>query len=622
MRFYSLTTRLFSLPKWPFYLVCIITLLSLVFTAVMNIINSLIWYGHIDPNLILIGCIDALAVTLFIAPLAIYLIRHSFNLEEMNRNLQQEVAERKRVEAALRESQTRLRSLSDNLPGGLVYQIDSGEDGQERRFAYISAGIELLHGLTAGEALQDPMAIYGQVVEEDRQRIAEEEALALANMIPFITEARLRLPSGEIRWRLFSSAPRRLPNNHLVWDGIEIDITERKRLEEERIVMSKLESTGILAGGIAHDFNNLLAVVLGNLELIKMFGQNGADRRESLRAAITATLEAKNLTQQLITLSSGGNPLTQSTSLARVLPDQISITLSGSPVESELSLLPDLWTVEIDEGQINQVVRNLVLNAREAIPDGGIISIAAANEVVSQSSILSLPPGDYVKISISDPGNGIPEEILPKIFDPYFSTKERGNQKGMGLGLTICRSIVQKHGGVVLVDTKVGSGTTFQVYLPAIREGPPPSPHSFQEILHGSGRILVMDDEGMMRDITKAVLRRLGYEVKLSENGEQVIEYYQDAMDQGRPFDAVLLDLTVRGGMGGKETIQRLLPIDPEVKAVAISGYNHHPVMEHFEQYGFKAALPKPFQIAELAETLTKILGTKKEEQTKPGLTG
>lgn len=621
MRFYSLTARLFSNPKWPFYLVCIITLLSLFFTAVMNTINSLIWYGHIDLTLLLIGCIDALAVTLFIAPFAIYLIRHSFNLEEMNRNLQLEVAERKRVEAALRESQTRLRSLSDNLPGGLVYQIDSGEDGQERRFSYISAGVEILHGLTAAEAMQDPMAIYGQVVEEDRQRVAEQEALALTHMMPFSTEVRVRQPSGEIRWRLFTSAPRRLPNTHLVWDGIEIDITEYKRLEEERIVMSKLESTGILAGGIAHDFNNLLAVILGNLELITMFDQTGEDMRKSLKEALKATLEAKNLTQQLITLSTGGSPVTKSSSLARVLPDQISITLSGSPVKSELSLPPDLWTVDIDEGQINQVIRNLVLNAREAIPEGGIVSISAANEVVTQSSTLTLPPGDYVKISISDPGDGIPEEILPKIFDPYFSTKGRGNQKGMGLGLTICRSIVQKHGGIVVVDTKAGSGTTFHVVLPASREGNPVSPHPLPEMLTGSGRILVMDDEAMMRDMTKAALGRLGYEVQLTANGEQAIECYQAALDQGRPFEAILLDLTVRGGLGGKETIRRLFEIDPEVKAIAVSGYNSHPVMEHYEQYGFKAALPKPYQIADLGETLGKILGTKKEGQTPPRFT-
>jgi len=601
-----LTARLFSHPRWPLFLVLIISLASQIFTALMNTINSLIWWGRVDLDLILIGCIDSFIVTLIIAPVAIYLIRRSFNLEEMNRNLQKEIAERRMAEAALREEETRLRILSDSLPGGLVYQIDSGEDGQQRRFSYISAGVKTLHGLTVEEALEDAKKIYGQVIEEDILMVAEREALALADMKPFSAEVRLRLPSGELRWRLFTSAPRRLANNHLIWDGIEIDITAQKRMEEERVVMSKLESTGVLAGGIAHDFNNLLSVILGNINLVETYDQTREEMNQSLKAVKKATLEARGLTKQLITFSLGGDPIKKATSLASVLKEQVAFTLTGSAIEAKLDFPQDLWITEIDESQIGQVIRNIILNAREAMPDGGTVSVLASNIEINPSTNLDVSPGPYVKIRFSDEGEGIPEEVIPKIFDPYFSTKQRGNQKGMGLGLTICRSIIQKHGGMILVDSQLGRGTTFEIYLPAL---PLASLRKSEQerTFSGKGRILVMDDEEMVRTMCGSILGRLGYEVELAENSQKAIEVYQTAQADGRPFNAVLLDLTVKGGMGGLGTIQELLKINPRVKAIVTSGYDQDPIMQHAEQYGFKAALIKPFQISELKEALAKL---------------
>jgi two-component system, cell cycle sensor histidine kinase and response regulator CckA len=604
---YSLTTRLFSNPKWPFYLVCIITLLSQVFTAAMNILNSLIWWGRIDLDLILIGCIDSLAVTTLIAPLAIYMIRHFFNLEEMNRNLQKEIAERILAEEALRKSEMQYQALVETTNTGFVI-IDTEGRVLDANLEYVRLSghndLEAIRGRnvlewTAGTEKEKNAEAVRQCLKAGAIRNLEINYIdAQGKIIPVEINATVVEKEGVLR---ILSLCR--------------DITDRKRMEEERVVMSKLSSTGILAGGIAHDFNNLLSVILGNIEMIKKFKPGKEEATNFLEAAQKATLEARGLTQQLIILNEGGGPNKKLTSLADSLQEQVTFTLRGSPVESTFVVPSDLWQIEVDEGQLVQVIRNIVLNAWEAMPEGGTISVGAANVELTPSSNLPLLPGDYVKISISDQGNGIPEEILLKIFDPYFSTKQRGNQKGMGLGLTICRSIIQKHGGAISVDTKLGHGTTLQVYLPAWREAPAAKP-TLQELLPGTGRILVMDDEVMVRTMLGAMLRRLGYEVQLTDNGEKAIECYRTAKDLGRPFDIVLLDLTVRGGLGGKETIRELLTIDPAVKAIVFSGYEQGPVIENYRQYGFKAALIKPYQISDLKETLSRVMGTNKTTET------
>ena len=320
-----------------------------------------------------------------------------------------------------------------------------------------------------------------------------------------------------------------------------------------------------------------------------------------------AALESRKLTHQLITLAKGGATFKKLISLPPLLKEQADFTLRGSRVAADCSLPEDLWMVKVDEGQIGQVIRNLVLNAREAMEEGGRISITAENAVLTLPNSFSLPPGDYLTVRFSDQGKSIPEEILPKIFDPYFSTKQRGVQKGMGLGLTICQSIIQKHGGTIDVKSLSGEGTTFQIYLPAFREAIPvqESPRSASS---PKGRILVMDDEEMVRSMVGSILKRLGYEVEMVENGERVIEAYQTAQTLARPFDAFLLDLTVRGGMGGKETIRRLLKLDPEVKAIVLSGYDQSKVIQEYEVYGFKAALTKPFLVDDLKTILIKIL--------------
>ena len=386
------------------------------------------------------------------------------------------------------------------------------------------------------------------------------------------------------------------------------DITERKRAEEDQLILSKLEATGILAGGIAHDFNNLLTVILLNLELAHDLAPPEGKLACRLEEARQAALTSRGLTQQLITFAQGDTPLRKPTALPGLIQTSVRPALSGSRVRCELSLAGDLSWVEADEGQIGQVLRNLVLNAREAMPGGGTITVRAANARLGPQDVPGLAPGDYVRLSIADQGCGIPQEMLPRIFDPYFSTKQRGDQKGMGLGLTICHAILHKHQGAITVTSRVGTGSTFDLYLPAARKPVDQEPAPPPDRLLQPARILVMDDEEALREIVGISLRQMGHEVELVEDGRRAVEAYRRARDQGRPFDAVLLDLTVRGGIGGAEAVHSLLQLDPSVKAIVMSGYANDPVLQEPERHGFKGAMPKPFNVRKLQEILSQVL--------------
>ena len=387
------------------------------------------------------------------------------------------------------------------------------------------------------------------------------------------------------------------------------DIAERKQGEKDRLVLSKLESTGILAGGIAHDFNNLLAVIVLNLELARTLPP-GRKLTRHLEAAKETALMARGLTQQLLTFARGGAPVRKVTSLSGVIHESVRPALSGSRVRCEFSLAEDLWPAEVDEGQVGQVIRNMVLNAKEAKPQRGVVSVRAENVVVGSQENPSVPPGEYVRVSIADRGDGISKEVLPKIFDPYFSTKQRGDQKGMGLGLTICHAVVQKHGGAIAVESTVGAGTTFHIYLPASRKLSGEEEASVPKALPRHGRILVMDDEEGVREPFGLTLQQMGHEVELAKDGETAIEVYERAKGVGRPFDVVILDLTGMGGMGGQEAIRALLRIDPTVKAIVMSGYANDPVVLEHERHGFRGALKKPFNTGELHEIVFRVMGS------------
>ena len=373
----------------------------------------------------------------------------------------------------------------------------------------------------------------------------------------------------------------------------------------------KLESIAALSGGIAHDYNNLLTVIIGNISLIQSYMDSEDIIYRMLSEAYEASMIAKSLTQKLITFSKGGSPIKETARLSPLVKSATEFTLSGSNIKCEFFIPDDLYLVEIDKTQISQAIHNLVMNAREAMPEGGTISVTAQNIIVPRKTP-TLHKGKHVKISISDQGIGIPAENLDKVFDPYFSTKQRGTQKGMGLGLSICHSIIEKHSGDVMIESKVGVGTTISILLPASAEKKLEQKTTQAARLDvpvlGRGRVLVMDDEKMIVKLTSLILSRLGYEAEFAADGSEAIDMYQAAMATDRPYDAVILDLTVRGGMGGKEAIRNLITMDPEVKGIVASGYSDDPVMEDYQKYGFKGVVVKPFSIYELSEKLNQVL--------------
>jgi two-component system cell cycle sensor histidine kinase/response regulator CckA len=383
-----------------------------------------------------------------------------------------------------------------------------------------------------------------------------------------------------------------------------IDITESKRLEAEQQKIEKLESLGTLAAGIAHDFNNYLAGIMGNVSLAIRCVESKGSAMERLEEVERACLKAKDLTQQLLVFSRGGMPIKTRISMGKLIREIATFALRGSRVKPVFFLPDDLWTVEADEGQINQVISNIVINADQAMPRGGTIDITAANHIINSRKNLPLPPGNYIHVAIKDTGIGIPEEHSKRIFDPFFTTK----QKGSGLGLTTAFSIVKNHDGYITFESEPGAGTTFHVYLPTTDKPGLAEDGAMEKTpIHGTGRILVMDDEDIIREMLEKMLNLAGYEVELAADGAEAIERYRGAKESGRPFDAVIMDLTIPGGMGGKKAIRELIKIDPNVKAIVSSGYATDPIMSDYKKYGFSAVVTKPYSVAHLEETLLSI---------------
>jgi PAS domain S-box-containing protein len=384
------------------------------------------------------------------------------------------------------------------------------------------------------------------------------------------------------------------------------NITEKHLLEEERLKTQKIEAIGTLAGGIAHDFNNLLQGVFGYISMTKMNIDQRQKSLAMLEEAERALQMSVNLTAQLLTFSKGGKPVRKKIELRPVIENSAKFALSGSRADCRIEVDGTLWLVDADEGQLGQVIQNLVLNAVQAMPIGGTITIAAKNVSSRQQGLPRvLQQGTYVEISIKDSGIGILKQYLPKIFDPYFTTKD----KGSGLGLATSYSIIKNHGGLIDVESKLGEGTTFFVYLPAIETQEAKAetfPASMSPIRNG--RILLMDDEELIRNIASEMIRSLGHEVECAANGEETIEKYRESLLQGRRFDIVILDLTIRGGMGGEETLRMLLEIDPGTRAVVSSGYAEDGTMSEYKARGFKGCLTKPYSIDALNGTLNGLL--------------
>ena len=387
--------------------------------------------------------------------------------------------------------------------------------------------------------------------------------------------------------------------------GVLYDLSFRKKMEEELFKATKLESVGVLAGGIAHDFNNILTAMLGNISLSKMNIDKTNQVYDLLNDAEKAGFRAKDLTQQLLTFSRGGSPVKENMLLPVIIRDSAEFVLRGSVSKCSYRFPPDLRPVHADKGQISQVIQNLIINANQAMPKGGTIEVTAFNKEIGRGENPHLTEGHYVGIAIKDSGVGIPETLLKNIFDPYFTTK----QTGSGLGLSICYSIIRNHGGLISVESEEGKGTTFTVMLPAT-DGMPDevNDENGQQFLHGTGRILVMDDDSMIHDLLHSLLTAFGYTVEFANDGEEALSLYDSAQKNHRPFDLVIMDLTIPGRMGGKEAMELLKAKYPSAKAIVSSGYSTDPVMIRFADYGFSGILPKPFTAEDLLEAVKELI--------------
>jgi PAS domain S-box-containing protein len=387
------------------------------------------------------------------------------------------------------------------------------------------------------------------------------------------------------------------------------DITERQRNEAERRKAETLEQLGLLAGGIAHDFNNLLTAIIGNISLASLLLPPGDEMADRLDDAKNASLRARDLAQQLLTFARGGAPIKKTASITKLIQDTVSFSLRGSRNRSEFEFADDVAQAEIDAGQISQVIANLVVNADQAMPNGGTLYVTCDNFCydTSDAYIPDLAPGDYVRVRIRDEGVGIPEKYMKRIFDPYFTTKPKGN----GLGLATAYSIIKNHGGLMTVESEVHVGTTFIIYLPGAAQQETPAEEATRKLepaMPGTGRILVVDDEDAIRDLVEFTLTRLGYEVSQAATALQGVEMYRDKLRAGKRFDLVILDLTLPGGMGGKEALKKLIEIDPTVNAIVSSGYATDATMSRYEDFGFRGCIAKPYEAAELGKIVHDVI--------------
>jgi len=506
-----------------------------------------------------------------------------------------DITEKKKTEDALRESEERYRDLFENASDLIQIVRPDGH------FLYVNRAWKETFGYSPDEI---PHLSVLDIIADDCkthcletfQRILSDGSVPKIETVFVAKDGRRIIIEGAANCKYMDGKP-------VSTRCMFRDVTVKKKMEEELLKIEKLESLGIFAGGIAHDFNNIMTAILGNISLALLHLKPGDHIYEELLSAEKASIRAKDLTQQLLTFSKGGDPVRQIVSIGNVLKESTNFSLRGSNIKSNLIIPDDLWPVEVDEGQIGQVVNNLVINAMQAMPEGGTVNVSTENAVIGRESALPLQEGKYVKITIGDNGIGISKKHLQNIFDPFFTTKQRGS----GLGLAVTFSIVSKHDGYITVESEPGAGTNFHIYLPATEKQVAESISVDDRHVFGNGRVLVMDDEEMVRDVTGAMLKHLGYEVEFSVDGTEAVASYKKAQESGQPFDVVIMDLTIPGGMGGKEAMEILSKIDPKIKAIVSSGYSNNTVLAHYRQYGFCGYLEKPFTISSLGRMLASM---------------
>jgi len=500
-----------------------------------------------------------------------------------------ELGERNQARAALQESACRMTEILENTTDAF-FAVD-----RAWKFTYLNPEAETLMNRSRdeliGENLWDKMPqLKGTLFEQNYRRVIAEQQ-------PIEFEASDSTGRTWLEVHAYPSG-----------GGVSVffrDVSERKRAEGERLTTSKLESLGTLAGGIAHDLNNILTVISGNIGLAQL--EANTDEKSLLgylAKAGTAAQDAAHLSSQLLTFSKGGAPLKKVVSTTELLKKATEFALHGSNVRAEVDIPVDLWKAEVDRAQIEQVVNALLLNAREAMPNGGTVRVAARNIEIHDDHPTGLRAGRFIRVRAIDDGSGVRADMATKIFDPYFTTKPTSS----GLGLAISYSIIKKHGGLLHLEKSSPDGATFTFYLPATQNAPSRAADQGLPNQRASNhqKILVMDDEEGIRDLTSQLLTTLGYQVTAVPDGREALRVYEHAMRRGENFQAVILDATIRGGMGGIATIERLRTMDPGVTAIICSGYSDEAALSEFLTFGFRGALPKPFTRRDLAEVLQR----------------
>ncbi len=508
-----------------------------------------------------------------------------------------DITERKRAEEALRESEEKYRCLVDNANQIIVVAQDGMLKFVNRR------GMELW-GYTEQEATKRPFLEF--IYPDDRHLLTENHArLIKGDLIQQRYEFRVMAADGRVYWVEINPVP-------IVWKGrpatldLLTDITERKRMQETLQRAQKLESLGVLAGGIAHDFNNLLTGIFAYIDLARSVSKE-AQTKEYLEATMATINRARSLTMQLLTFAKGGAPIQKTTPLVPFIQEAAQFALSGSNTSCKFFLAENLWSCNIDKNQIAQVIDNIVINAQQAMPNGGTIEIVAENISLEKKEHPPLDKGDYVKVSIKDFGIGIPKDIMPRIFDPFYTTK----MKGHGLGLATCYSIITRHGGSIDVESEPGKGSTFHVYLPASLEAVAANAGTVSRH-KGSGTVIVMDDEEVIRAALRQMLGSLGYSVVCKNDGKDAIDSYINETRVNNQLSAMILDLTVPGGMGGIEAVREIRKLNKDIPIFVASGYADDPVIKNPIEHGFTAGISKPFTIAELSEMLNRFIVPRK----------
>lgn len=516
-------------------------------------------------------------------------------LTQANTLLQQEINHREYAQKALQVSEARYRLLVENANEAIIVL-------QDGIIKYANPRAEEIFACPAVKL--HSVLFIDFVHPEDRKSILEHP---YKQDNPF--NYKIVDHNGNMKYIMENSV-------EIEWEGhpailaLLTDMTEVKKMEEEIIRADKIEAVGILAGGIAHDFNNYLTILLSNIYLTKQYSINHDLPKilEKLEELEEATLRAKDLSNHLFTFAQGGDPVKERISMRKLIIDDIKFALSGTAVLPHFSLVEDLSLVEADATQMSQVLNNIAINAVQAMPEGGVLKVQGENillESAEDKPSVPLPEGPYIKITICDEGTGIPDKFLKKIFDPFFTTKD----KGRGFGLATSYSIIKKHGGYISVESEMGIGTSFTIFLPAA-VGTVRHQSASAHMAKGTGKILFMDDEEELVTAIGESLSALGYDITLSRDGKEAINLYTHALEKDQPFDLVILDLTIPGGIGGKQTIKELLKLDPDVKAIVASGYSNDPNMAMYSDFGFKGMIKKPFTIDELSKTLNRVMNS------------